>query len=52
VNTYFILDYLIKVEKDTEKIRFTKDTIAQAGFEMQNTEGYSNVRVAVDVDPY
>jgi primosomal protein N' (replication factor Y) (superfamily II helicase) len=52
VNTYFILDYLIKVEKDAEKIRFTKDTIAQATFEMQNTEGYSNVRVAVDVDPY
>jgi primosomal protein N' (replication factor Y) (superfamily II helicase) len=52
VNTYFILDYLIKVEKDTDKIRFTKDTIAQATFEMQNTEGYSNVRVAVDVDPY
>ena len=52
VNTYFILDYLIKVEKDADKIRYTKDTIAQATFEMQNTEGYSNVRVAVDVDPY
>ena len=52
VNTYFILNYLIKVEKDADKIRFTKETIAQATFEMQNTEGYSNVRVAVDVDPY
>ena len=52
VNTYFILNYLIKVEKDADKIRFTKETIAQAAFEMQNTEGYSNVRVAVDVDPY
>ena len=52
VNTYYILNYLIKVEKDAEKARFTKETIAQATFEMQNTEGYSNVRVAVDVDPY
>jgi primosomal protein N' (replication factor Y) (superfamily II helicase) len=52
VNTYYILDYLIKVEKDADRIRFVKDTIAQGAFEMQNTEGYSNVRVAVDVDPY
>lgn len=52
VNTYYILDYLIKIEKDNKTIALVKDIIAFATFEMQNTEGYSNVRVSVDVDPY
>ena len=52
VNTYHILDYLIKIEKDVDKIKITKEVIALATHEMQNTEGYSNVRVSVDVDPY
>jgi primosomal protein N' (replication factor Y) (superfamily II helicase) len=52
VNTYYILNYLIKIEKEAEKIKIAKEIIAHATHEMQNTEGYSNVRVAVDVDPY
>jgi primosomal protein N' (replication factor Y) (superfamily II helicase) len=52
VNTYYILDYLIKIEKEVDKIKITKEIIALATHEMQNTEGYSNVRVSVDVDPY
>ncbi len=52
VNTYFILDYLIKIEKDAKTIALVKEIIAFATHEMQNTEGYSNVRVSVDVDPY
>ena len=52
VNTYYILDYLIKIEKDTKTLALVKEIIAFATYEMQNTEGYSNVRVSVDVDPY
>ncbi len=52
VNTYYILNYLIKIEKEADKMRFAKDVIAYATHAMQNTEGYSNIRVSVDVDPY
>ena len=52
VNTYYLLDYLIKIEKEAKTIALVKEIIAFATFEMQNTEGYSNVRVSVDVDPY
>ena len=52
VNTYYILNYLIKVEKDASKIGVTKEILARATHAMQHTEGYSNVRVSVDVDPY
>jgi primosomal protein N' (replication factor Y) (superfamily II helicase) len=52
VNTYYILNYLIKIEKEADKMRFAKEVIAYATHAMQNTEGYSNIRVSVDVDPY
>ncbi len=52
VNTYYQLDYLIKMERDPTRIQFAKNTIAEATHQMQQTEGYSTVRVSVDVDPY
>jgi primosomal protein N' (replication factor Y) (superfamily II helicase) len=52
VNTYYILNYLIKIEKEADKMRYAKEVIAFATHAMQNTEGYSNIRVSVDVDPY
>ncbi len=52
VNTYYILNYLIKMERDVAKLALAKDIIAEATHELQTLEGFSNVRVAVDVDPY
>jgi primosomal protein N' (replication factor Y) (superfamily II helicase) len=52
VNTLYILNYLIKLERDTAKLTLAKQIIADATHELQATEGFSNVRVAVDVDPY
>ncbi len=52
VNTYYIRNFLIKLEKDADKIAIVKSVLTQATFDLQNTEGYSNVRVAIDVDPY
>lgn len=33
-------------------ITLVKEIIAFSTHKIQNTEGYSNVRVSVDVDPY
>jgi hypothetical protein len=52
VNTCYILNYLIKMERDVTKLALAKDIIAEATHELQTLEGFSNVRVAVDVDPY
>jgi primosomal protein N' (replication factor Y) (superfamily II helicase) len=52
VNTLYILNYLIKLERDTAKLTLAKQIIADATHELQSTEGFSNVRVAIDVDPY
>ena len=52
VNTYYILNYLIKIERDATNLLAAKQIIAAATFELQHTEGYSNVRVVVDIDPY
>ena len=52
VNTYYILNYLIKIERDAANLLAAKQIIAAATFELQHTEGYSNVRVVVDIDPY
>jgi primosomal protein N' (replication factor Y) (superfamily II helicase) len=52
VNTYYILNYLIKLERDVSIIVKAKQIIQDATFQLNHTEGYSNVRVLVDVDPY
>ena len=52
INLYYILNYLIKLERDPSKIALAKQIIAEATVQLNHTEGYSNVRVLVDVDPY
>jgi primosomal protein N' (replication factor Y) len=52
VNTYFIRNYLVKIERDARVLSQIKKLIADATHRLQHTEGYSNVRVVVDVDPY
>ncbi|MEZ4991394.1 MAG: primosomal protein N' [Saprospiraceae bacterium] len=51
VRGYYLLDFLIKLERDAKKIRFAKETVLDSIIEMQKTEGFSGVRVNVDVDP-
>jgi primosomal protein N' (replication factor Y) len=51
VRGYYLLDFLIKLERDGKKIRFAKDTVLESIIEMQKAEGFSGVRVNVDVDP-
>ncbi|MCO6488497.1 MAG: primosomal protein N' [Phaeodactylibacter sp.] len=52
IRGYYLLDFLIKMPKDAKKIRYAKETIQEAIDAMQQTSGYSGVRVSVDVDPY
>ena len=52
VRGYYLLDFLIKLPRDAKKIRFAKEVVQQAIDGMQQTSGYSGVRVNVDVDPY
>ncbi|MCB9049709.1 MAG: primosomal protein N' [Lewinellaceae bacterium] len=52
VRGYYLLDFLIKLNRDAKKIRFAKEVVQEAIDKMQQTPGYSGVRVGVDVDPY
>ncbi|MCB9041779.1 MAG: primosomal protein N' [Lewinellaceae bacterium] len=52
VRGYYLLDFLIKLPRDAKKIRYAKEVAQQAIGGMQQTPGYSGVRVNVDVDPY
>lgn len=52
VRGYYLLDFLIKMDRNAKKIAFAKNIIAEATNEMQSSAGFSGVRVNVDVDPY
>ena len=51
VRTYYLLDVLVKLERNPQKIKFAKHHIRKAAEQLKQTQGYSNVRVSIDVDP-
>jgi primosomal protein N' (replication factor Y) (superfamily II helicase) len=51
VRGYFLLDILIKMEMNAKVWAMAKATIREATKTMQQGEGFSTVRVNVDVDP-
>ncbi|MFQ5447498.1 MAG: primosomal protein N', partial [Saprospiraceae bacterium] len=51
VRNYFLLDILIKMEMNPKVWAMAKATIREATKTMQQGEGFSTVRVNVDVDP-
>ncbi|GJM34379.1 MAG: primosomal protein N' [Saprospiraceae bacterium] len=52
VRTYYLLDFMVKIERHPKKITFTKEAIMDAIDELHNQKGLSGVRVNVDVDPF
>jgi primosomal protein N' (replication factor Y) len=52
VRNFYLVDVLIKVERNPQKIAFVKRHIRAATDQLQQTQGYSNVRISIDVDPY
>jgi len=51
VRSYYLLDWLIKLTKDSKKIRFAKTAIDDAIHKLHSADGFSGIRVNVDVDP-
>lgn len=52
VRSYFLLDFMLKMERDAKKIQYAKETLLEAIETLHTTDGYSSIRVNVDVDPY
>jgi primosomal protein N' (replication factor Y) len=51
VRSYYLLDFVIKLERDARKVRYAKEVIELATREMRKTTDCSGIRAAVDVDP-
>ncbi|MDX1666675.1 MAG: primosomal protein N', partial [Saprospiraceae bacterium] len=52
IRGYYLLDFLIKLPPDMRKIRYAKKMVLAATDHLHAAEGFSGVRVNVDVDPY
>lgn len=52
VRGYYILDFMIKLEKDSKAIHRIKEIIMDAMYQLQGEKGFTGVRVNIDVDPY
>jgi primosomal protein N' (replication factor Y) len=52
VRSFYLLDVLLKLERDSALIQRAKHLIADATHHIQSETGLSGVRVNVDVDPY
>lgn len=51
VRGYYLLDFLIKLERNNELIRQAKALLLEAEAELHNQQGLSGVRINIDVDP-
>lgn len=52
VRSYYLMDFVIKLERNARKMSYAKEMIWAAVNHLQQSEGLSGVRVSVDVDPY
>jgi primosomal protein N' (replication factor Y) len=51
VRGYYILDLMVKMEPHANKMKYAKQSIAEAAIHLKETQGFSTIRVNVDVDP-
>ncbi len=52
INNQYIINFMIKLERDTDKLTTYKKAIKVAIDLFQHSKGMSNVRISIDVDPY
>ena len=52
VRTYYLMDFLIKLERQATLLRETKTALLEASGELRQQKGFSGVRISIDVDPY
>jgi primosomal protein N' (replication factor Y) (superfamily II helicase) len=51
VRNYYLMDIMIKLERDAQKISFTKDLLINSIIDLKKNVGLSTVEVLIDVDP-
>ncbi len=51
IRNYYLLDVMIKLERDAKLIRYTKQLLEEAANDVHGEKGFSTVRINVDVDP-
>ena len=51
IRTYYLLDVMIKLERDAKLISYTKQCLREAANDVHGERGFSTVRINVDVDP-
>lgn len=52
IRTYFLRDIMVKLSKNSQQMDEAKELIKEAQDFLKTQEGFSMVRVVVDVDPY
>ena len=52
IRTYYLINFIIKIVPDKHQLAQTKSSILKARQELNQMEGFSGVRVNIDVDPY
>jgi primosomal protein N' (replication factor Y) len=52
VRSYYLMDMMLKLERDASMLQLAKQTIAEAEAALFSTKGFSQVRFLVDADPY
>lgn len=52
VRAYYLMDMLVKLERHAGKIAFAKQVIREVTDQLHGVDGFSGVRVQVDVDPF
>ena len=51
VRGYYLLDFLIKLERNAQKMHYAKQSIQEIAQQVRSMKGFSGVRIKVDVDP-
>ena len=51
IRNYYLLDVMVKLERDAELIRYAKAVMREGADEVHGERGLSTVRINVDVDP-
>ena len=51
LRTYYLRNLTVRVEKDAKKVKWVKECLRVATEKLAATDGFSGVRVVIDVDP-
>ena len=52
IRTYYLIDFLIKLERNANRIIKAKEILLRAADELRSKKGLSGVRINIDIDPF